>query len=115
MCGMIVRKPFLALAGALLILVQSVFASQISIPADNPHELPHQFEVKTKQEITSQSNYLEASSRVTFSSATFLLLWISKLFNFPQISVNTFKHYKVFFGHAYIFNAYYTCLSALAP
>lgn len=113
---MIIRKPLLALLGALLILVQSLFAVEVNVPADTyDHNYPHPLEVKVKQEISSQSTYLEASSRVTFTTATFLLLWISKLFNFPQVSLNTFKHYKAFFGHAYIFNTYYTCLSALAP
>jgi hypothetical protein len=112
---MIIRKPLLAFLGALLILVQSLFAVEVNIPVDDAYDHPHPLEVKVKQEISSQSTYLEASSRVTFTTATFLLLWISKLFNFPQVSVNTFKHYKAFFGHAYIFNTYYTCLSALAP
>lgn len=112
---MIIRKPFLAFLGALLILLQSVFAVEGAIPADKEEGHHHQLEVKVKQEVASTSTYLEASSRVTFTSASFLLLWIAKLYNFPQISINTYKHYRTFFGNAYIFNAYYTYTSALAP
>lgn len=112
---MILRKPFLALLGALLILVQSVFAAEVAIPADDTNDYPYQAEIIVKQEVSSQTNYVEMNGRLSFTTATFLVFWISKLFNFPQADFISYKNYKAFFGNAYIFNAYYTYTSALAP
>ncbi|WPP52418.1 hypothetical protein [Catalinimonas niigatensis] len=92
-----------------------MFAIERYIPVEVANDHHHPVEVKAKQEVISQSSYLEASSKVSFTSASFLLLWISKFINFPQLPINTYKHYKAFFGNAYMFNAYYTYTSALAP
>lgn len=112
---MIIRKPCLALLGALLILLQTMFAIEKYIPADVADDHHHPVEVKAKQEVISQSSYLEASCKVNFTTSAILLLWISKFIYFPQLPINTYKHYKAFFGNAYMFNAYYTYTSALAP
>jgi hypothetical protein len=112
---MILGKNFLALSGAILILLQCVVATGMGITANDTRTLAHLHEVESGNEVTFQTKYLETTKRSTFSAPSFLLFPDLEFISFPRIKINSYKHYKDLQGHAYSFNWYYTHLTALAP
>ena len=101
-----IRNRLPGLLTALILLVQTVFAADVSY-------LHHEIKKpEVRKEITSKVSYAEVITRITVPS--FFFHWISKniAVDIPRI------HYHnciAFFINSHSFNTFYTFTSALAP
>jgi hypothetical protein len=107
------RDCILGVIVAVLILVQSVFATGQPV-SYTPHETSSSSTHKTevKLEMAAKASFAVVDVRITLT--TFLYFWLVRDF-ILDVPLIAYHNCKAFFINPHFFHVFYICLSALAP